>query len=52
MEPVMVPVGVRDAKNRFSELTLAPGFSLTLTDSETTLSLEQKDIRCPVKLSS
>ena len=23
MEPVMVPVGVRDAKNRFSELTLA-----------------------------
>ena len=30
----------------------APGFSLTLTDSETTLSLEQKDIRCPVKLSS
>lgn len=29
----------------------APGFSLTLTDSETTLSLEQKDIRCPVKLS-
>ena len=23
MEPVMAPVGVRDAKNRFSELTLA-----------------------------